>query len=403
MPWKATSVTDQRVKFMLDYIERVRSRQVTMLDLCAEHGVSRKTGYKIVARHLADSWPGLADRSRAPRSGKHWSDPQTIEQVLETRRQFPQWGARKIVAYLNDIEPEQPWPVASVAHEWFKREGLVEAPARSRRFPHPGRPPAVPIERPNQQWSTDFKGHFRTKDRRYCYPLTVADSFSRYILGCQGLSETSFELTREVFRRLFREYGLPEAILSDNGTPFSSNSVKRLSKLSVWWIHLGIEPRLTQPGHPEQNGRLERMHRDLKKESCARPAADLRQHQPQFDTFRHRYNHVRPHEALGQTPPARSYQPSPRPYPERLPQIEYPASCEVRRVRSSGEIKWDGQWLFLSHALVGERVGFETIDDGCSILRFGTLVLGYYSQREHRLHLDRTRPARPSQPDNDDD
>jgi len=396
MPWKATSVTDQRAKFMLDYNERVRTGQTTMFALCAEHGVSRKTGYKIVARYEQSGWQGLADHSRAPLGGKHWITAETIRAVLDVRLEFPQWGSRKIVAYLRDIEPDQQWPVASVVHEWIKKAGMVINHPGPRRFPHPGRPPAVPIERPNQQWSTDFKGHFRTKDRRYCYPLTVTDSFSRYIIGCQALSATTFELTWPVFERLFREYGLPDAMLSDNGTPFSSNSVKRLSKLSVRWIRLGIEPRLIQPGKPQQNGRHERMHRTMKAEACTDPAADCRRQQPQFDSFAHQFNCIRPHEALGQTPPARSYERSSREYPRRLPEIVYPSGHELRRVRSSGEIRWKGQWFFLSESLVGEIVAFEEIDDGCSIIRFGPLELGYHSEREHRLYLDRSRPASPA-------
>jgi putative transposase len=397
MPWKATSVTDQRAKFMLDYNERVRTGQTTMFALCTEHGVSRKTGYKIVARYEQSGWQGLADQSRAPFGGKHWITPETISAVLDVRLDFPQWGSRKIVAYLRDIEPDQQWPAASVVHEWIKKAGMViNHPGPRRRFPHPGRPPAEPIERPNQQWSTDFKGHFRTKDRRYCYPLTVADSFSRYIIGCRALSATTFELTWAAFERLFREYGLPDSMLSDNGTPFSSNSVKRLSKLSVRWIRLGIEPRLIQPGKPQQNGRHERMHRTMKAEACARPAADCRRQQTQFDRFADQFNCIRPHEALGQTPPARSYERSAREYPTRLPEIVYPSSYELRRVRSSGEIKWKGQWLFLSESLVGEIIAFEDIDDDCSIIRFGPMELGYYSDREHRLHLDRTRPTSPA-------
>jgi putative transposase len=181
-------------------------------------------------------------------------------------------------------------------------------------------------------------------------------------------------------------------ILSDNGTPFSSNSVKRLCKLSVWWMRLGIRPRLTQPGKPQQNGRHERMHRDLKAVACRKPAANAAEQQKSFDRFVDRYNFVRPHESLGQTPPNRSYAQSPRPFPEHLPALEYPSSHQVRRVRSSGEIKWAGQWLFVSEALVGELVSFEIVGDGCSILRFGSLELGFYSERDKRLHLDRVRP-----------
>jgi transposase InsO family protein len=396
MPWEATTVIEKRTSFVLDYNKRVRTGATTMSALCAEHGVSRKTGYKMVARHEVGGWPGLQDRSRAPLSGEHWVSPETIAEVLDVRTEFPQWGAKKIVAYLRDIEPERQWPAPSVAHGWIKRAGMVMSHPRARRFEHPGRPPSVPIERANQQWSTDFKGHFRTADRRYCYPLTVADSFSRYILGCQALSTNSFELAWPVFERLFREHGLPEAILSDNGTPFSSNSVKRLSKLSVRWIRLGIAPRLIEPGKPQQNGRLERMHRTLKEAACAKPSADCRRQQAQFDRFVEHFNQVRPHEALGQTPPARSYVRSQREYPRRLPEIEYGDTSEVRRVRSSGEIKWRGQWFFLSEALAGELVAFEAVDDHCSVVRFGCLELGYYSEADRRLYLDRTRPASPT-------
>lgn len=395
MPWKAVSVGEQRAKFLLDYKKRVLSRETTMSALCEEHGISRKTGYQLVARYEASGWSGLEERSRAPHSGRHWIDPEIIGLVLDVRHQFPFWGARKIVAYLNQIDPDRTWPVASVVHEWIRRAGLVTERRPRRSFPHPGPPPAVAIDKPNQQWSVDFKGHFRTGDRKYCYPLTVLDSFSRYIVGCTALPATSFEQTWPAFERLFREFGLPEAILSDNGTPFSSNSVRRLSKLSVRWIRLGIEPRLIQPGKPQQNGRLERMHRTLREQVCACPAANLKRQQPAFDDFVEEFNTVRPHEALGQRPPVRLYIPSERPYPQRLPVVEYPSSLQTRRVRSSGEIRWDGQWFFLSEALVGEWVAFEPVDDEISVVRFASFELGYYSARDKRLHLDRPRPAPP--------
>lgn len=392
MPWEATSVSDQRVRFIRDYQRRVLAKQTTMKALCDQHGISRKTGYKMVRRHEENGWPGLQDVSRAPHGGEHWADPEIVVAVLETRLEFPEWGAKKIVAYLDDIEPTRQWPAPSVAHDWIKRADLVEARTRARRFPHPGKPPAIELTIPNQQWSVDFKGHFRTKDRRYCYPLTVVDSFSRYILGCRGMESTSLNTVWPAFERLFREYGVPSAILSDNGTPFSSNSVKRLSKLSVRWIRLGITPRLIEPGKPQQNGRHERMHRDLKQVACANPEANRQQQQKRFDSFVHRYNQLRPHESLGQKPPSRLYVTSPRVYPKRLPEIEYPDGIQVRRVRSSGEIKWAGQWLFMSDALIGEPIGFQLVGDGTWIVQFGHLELGYYSEREKKLYLDRNRP-----------
>jgi transposase InsO family protein len=393
MPWGTTTVSEQRVRFIRDYQRRVLTKQTTMSGLCHEHGVSRKTGYKMIRRHEQNGWPGLADESRAPRAGEHWSTPDMVMLVLETRLDFPEWGAKKIVAYLGEHEPEIKWPAPSVAHEWIRRAGLIEKHPRSRRFPHPGKPPAIVLTRPNQQWSVDFKGHFRTRDRRYCYPLTGMDSFSRYLLCCEGMLSTSFDTTWPAFERLFREYGLPDSILSDNGTPFSSNSVKRLSKLSVRWIRLGITPRLIEPGKPQQNGQHERMHRDLKEVACANPAENCERQQPIFDTFDHRYNYLRPHESLGQKTPSSLYKPSERTYPNKLPEIEYPDHFEVRRVRSSGEIRWDGQWFFLSEALVGERIGFQRAGHESWIILFGPIELGYYSNRDKTLHLDRSRPA----------
>ena len=392
MPWERATVTEQKVEFVREYYSRVKTKEISMRELCNAYGISRKGGYASIAAFEASGWPGLAGKSRAPHSGQHWAEPEVIQAVLDTREEFPEWGAKKIVAYLSDLEPDRNWPVASVAHEWIRKAGMVRPRARTRRFSHPGRPPSVVIDRPNQQWSVDFKGHFRTQDRRYCYPLTVFDSFSRYVLGCKALPSPSFDLTWPVFVRLFREFGLPEAILSDNGPPFSSMSVRHLSRLAVLWIRLGISPLLIDPGKPQQNGRHERMHRDLKAIACANPSSTCTSQQLQFNHFLYRFNQLRPHEALGQTPPARSYQPSPRPYPRRIPQVSYPAGLEIRRVRSSGEIKWAGQWFFLSDSLVGETVAFELVDNDCWIIKYTTLELGYYSGREKKLHLDRPWP-----------
>jgi len=280
----------------------------------------------------------------------------------------------------------------------LRTAGLIERSRRARRFPHPGKPELTSIDHPNQQWSTDFKGHFRTGDRRYCYALTVADSYSRYLLGCRGLTSTAYELVRPAFERLFREYGVPQSILSDNGSPFSSNSVRRLSKLSVWWLRLNVVPRLIEPGQPQQNGRHERIHGHMKPLVCTRPAANCRAQQKQFDWFQHHHNEVRPNESLHGRVPADLYTPSLRPYPEKLPPVDYPTHFEVRRVRSSGEIRWHGQWFFVSDALIGEDIAFEPVGDGCWIVRFASLELGYYSAPEHKLYLDRPRPA----PDLDD-
>ena len=260
MPWKEATVTDERIKFVRAYDRHVRSGEKSMTELCLEHGIARKTGYKMVNRRNEEGWNGLADRSRAPFDGPHWSDADVIMRVLEVRLRFPHWGAETILNHLKRLEPDRSWPAASAAHRWMTKAGLIDGKRRVRRFPHPGAPEPRSPKEPNEEWGTDFKGHFRTRDGRHCYGLTMVDTFSRYLLSCQGLLSTSLELAWPVYERVFREYGLPRAILSDNGTPFSSNSLRRLSKLSVRWIRLGIEPRLTQPGHPEQNGLLERIH-----------------------------------------------------------------------------------------------------------------------------------------------
>lgn len=388
MPWKRSSETSGRVQFVSDYQKYVLSGELTMSALCAEHQISRKTGYKIVSRFELGGMQDLADRSRAPIGGEHWSDPELITRVLSLRQQYG-WGAKKILSSLRSADPDEAWPVVSVVHEWIRKADLITRVHKQRRFKHPGAPLQVPIIRPNQQWSTDFKGHFKTRDRRYCYPLTVTDSYSRFIVGIAALKSTSFELTWSAYERLFRQFGLPESILSDNGSPFASNSVRRLSKLSVRWIRLNIEPRLTQPGKPQQNGRHERMHREFKKVICSEPAANLKRQQIECNHFVDYYNQIRPHEGIGQALPADLYKRSSREYPRRLPELEYPVGWQVRRVRSSGDISWKGQWFYLSEPLVGERVAFEQIDDSCWVLRFGKYELGHYSEKDRQLHLDR--------------
>ena len=392
MPWKDETPMDQKIEFVREHDRYVLSGVMSMTELCEEHGISRKTGYKMIQRRNEGGWPGLADRSRSPRGGTHWTDPDQVVQVLELRLRFPHWGAGTIRAYLCRHEPELVWPSRITIHGWIKNAGLIEPTPRTRRFPHPGKPLFPPPAAPNEQWSADFKGHFRTRDGRYCYGLTVSDSFSRYLIACDALTSTSYEATRKVFERVFREYGLPEHILSDNGTPFSSNSLRRLSKLSVWWIRLGIGPRLIEPHKPQQNGSHERMHGHMKPLVCENPSRNARAQQKQFNWFIDHFNTVRPHQGLNDDVPADRYRPSPRQFPRRLPQIEYPGHFEVRRVRSSGEIKWQGQWLHVSEVLAGESIGFELVADDTWIVHFGSLVLGYYSALDRKLHLDRARP-----------
>lgn len=384
---------EARIAFVNGYYELVAPGRRSMSELCAEFGFARKTGYEFLARHSESGMKGLVEHSRSPHSGEHWIDPDVVERVIATRIEFPHWGAQTILDYLERRDPDLERPGNTTAHGWLQKAGLVDQKRRGRRYPHPGKPPTDPLERANQQWSVDFKGQFRTRDRKYCYPLTVVDSFSRYLLDCRALTNTSFESVWPAFERLFRERGLPDTILSDNGAPFSSMSVKRLSRLSVRLIRLGIVHRLTEPGKPQQNGRHERVHGHMKPLVCQAPSRNAREQQRQFDWFMNHHNQVRPHRELNKRVPAEVYVNSPRAYPKRLPSIEYPSHLEVRRVRSSGDILWDGQWSYLSEALIGEWVAFEQVDATIWILRYGPVELGYYDASSRRLVLDRPRPA----------
>jgi hypothetical protein len=247
---------------------------------------------------------------------------------------------------------------------------------------------------PNVIWTADYKGQFRLGNARYCFPLTVQDGFSRYLLTCRGLSGTTTQECRPVFQRLFQEYGLPEIFRTDNGVPFATQALGRLSQLSVWWIRLGIYPELIEPSHPEQNGRHERMHRTLKRATARPPAPTPRSQQQRFDLFRDEYNHVRPHEALGDATPASCYTRSPRPYPSSLPPLEYPPHFEVRLVSANGGIRWLSDWVNVSHVLGGEYVGLEEVDEGEWDLYFGRLRLGRFHEPLRRVEDDLGRLAR---------
>ena len=382
MAWSET-VEMSRVKFIVD----LKSDLYPMTELCEKHGISRKTGYKWKERFGQEGLEGLRDRSRAPKHSPRQTAPEVSERLLELRRQHPSWGPRKLLAWLKKHEPEQGWPRASTVGGVLKRAGLVGACRRRAARSGPAAVARTEASGPNEVWTSDFKGEFRTGDGRLCYPLTVVDGFSRFVLVIQGLSSVAASGAWPVFERAFREYGLPQVIRTDNGNPFASSSaLAGLSRLSVRWIRLGIALERIQPGHPEQNGRHERMHRTLKAETARPPAANAMGQQELFDRFRQEYNEQRPHEALGQRPPSELYQSSNRPYPGRLPQPEYPGHYEVRAVSRGGEIKWRGRFLFLSAALSGERVGLEEYEDGLWAVYFGALRLGRFDERERKVY-----------------
>lgn len=381
MPWSETTPMEQRQRFMDDYL----SGKYTVTELAEAYGVSRKTAYKWIHRFAKEGDEGLKDRSRRPKSCPHQTSKEVEKALLDSRRHRPSWGPRKLLPVLRKQRPEVAWPAASTVGAVLKRHGLVTGRQPRRRWAHPGRP-TTSATAPNQVWTSDFKGEFLTGDHRYCYPLTVADGFSRYLLAVDGLASVAGDGVWPVFERLFREYGLPQVIRTDNGPPFASKAVAGLSRLSVRWIKLGIQPERIQPGRPQQNGQHERMHRTLKAETTRPPAANQIAQQRCFDQFRCCYNEQRPHEALDFRTPSELYTPSPRPYPSRIPQPEYPGHFQVRFVHQGGEIRWRGQYLFVSECLGGEHIGLEEYEDGVWSVYFGQMLLARLDDRERRLY-----------------
>lgn len=362
---------DERRKFVREH----RRQAVSMSELCSRFGISRRTGYKWLARFDELGEPGLSDRSRAP--AKHPNTtPQELENVIvELRRAHMRWGPRKLRAWLKTRRPEREWPAASTFGDILRRHGLV-LPFTARRRCPPFTHPLAHANGPNAVWCADFKGWFRTIDGSRCDPLTITDAYSRYLLCAQRLDRTDGEHVKPVMERAFKHYGLPEAIRTDNGPPFASIAVGGLSRLSVWLVRLGIRHERIAPGKPQQNGRHERMHRTLKAETAQPPAADLPSQQRAFDRFRDDFNNERPHEALGMKTPASLYAHSVRPYPRKLPELEYPKAYELRRVRSNGEVKLGGGLLYVSEALVGELVGLERLHERYWQMHFGPVPLG---------------------------
>ena len=382
VPWKRTSPEVERIRF----IKRWETGGETFVELCRAFGVSRKTGYKRVHRFQAWGWDGLGDLSRAPHQHPNQTEWAVAESLIAARQAHPTWGPKKLVAWLRNREPWVPWPAPSTVGGLLDRAGLVRRRNRRRRTP-PWSQPFVQAEQPNDLWCIDFKGWFRTGNGVRVNPLTVEDAASRYLVVCHGLRQPRGSEVRPVLERAFREYGLPQAIRSDNGPPFASVGLGGLSSLAVWWVKLGILPERIEPGHPEQNGRLERLHRTLKAETASPPQPTWQRQQRAFQDFRSSYNQERPHEALDQQPPARRYHPSVRPYPRRVDSPEYESGTTVRRVRTNGEIKWQGQMVYLSEALCGEPVGLTSQDDRFWTVHFGPLQIGLLdSYANHTLH-----------------
>lgn len=384
MPWKETCAMDERREFVL----AVLRQEGSVAELCRQTGISRKTGYKWLERYEGEGCSGLGDRSHAPHDCPHRLSRPVIEGLLELRGLHPSWGPKKLRAWLEEHRPAQAWPALSTIGELLRSRGLTVG--RKRRLRVPSSAPFGSCVEANDVWSVDFKGWFRTGDGARCDPLTLKDAHCRYLLRCQAVERTNGACVWPIFDAAFREFGLPLRMRSDNGPPFATTAAGGLSQLSIRLIKAGVIPERIEPGKPQQNGRHERFHLTLKRETADPPAANLRAQQRRFDAFRKLYNEERPHEALGQSPPARHYAPSPRHYSGRLREPEYPDGFEVRRVRQNGEIKWRGATIYIGQVLSGEPVGCQQTHDGKWTLSYGPINLGTIDDRG-RLCIPRRR------------
>jgi transposase InsO family protein len=389
MPWKEESVVDQRQSFITAWLKQ----EYPFKTLCRGFGISRQTGYKWIARFTGQGHPGLQDESRAPQSSPHAVAARLQNAILALRHQHPTWGPKKLLALLQERSPGEPWPAPSTIGELLRRAGLAHPRPLRRRTPLHSEPLAHAAQ-PNQVWCADFKGYFFCGDGRRCDPLTLTDAYSRYLLRCRAVPKTDGPTVRRVFEAAFREFGLPDAIRTDNGTPFASPGIAGLSRLSVWWIRLGIRPERIDPGCPEQNGRHERFHETLKAETASPPSASLSRQQRAFADFQREYNEVRPHEALGQRPPARFYRPSSRPFPNVLPHLAYPFACTLRSVSAAGHISWRSHQIHLSVLLENQDVALRELEDGLLEVHFGPLLLGWLDEPSATFSPNRTPPRR---------
>lgn len=387
MPWRTATVESERAQFVLES----QISDLSHSELCRRYEISRETGYKWLRRFAKEGWPGLQDRSSQPHTCPHTTPPEVAQKILSIRRRRG-WGARKIRRRLRDDPDIDPVPSKDTIHRILVRAELVDHRKPRRRRSHPGPPLPIPHE-PNATWTADFKGEFRTGDGHLCFPLTIQDGHTRFFLECRGMLRLDLQATMRRFRHLFREYGLPRRIRTDNGHPFATTAIAGLSQLSVWWIELGILPELIEPGQPQQNGRHERLHRTLKEGTAQPPASNLRSQQTRFHRFRRIYNQERPHEALAMETPASLYRPSRRPFTESPSPVAYPGHFELRRVSGDNTLRWKNRKVFVSTLLKRKVVGLEPVAHDAWAVYFGPVRLGWLHENDYRI-MDVLEPAR---------
>ena len=397
MPWTVINTMEQRFRF----IQASQEEEESLAELCRQYQISRKTAYKWLARYAEFGLGGLLDRSSRPQENPNQTNAEVERRILELRSQHPSWGPRNLKHYLERREAERSWPSPSTIASLLKRSGLTSPPAKRGRAT-PSEQPLAHATAANRVWCVDFKGWFVCRDGRRCYPLTLSDAWSRYLLRCQALPQTDGGMARPVLEAAFRQYGLPAAIRSDNGAPFATTGLAGLSRLNVWWTRLGIRVERITPGEPQQNGRHERMHRTLKEEATRPAERTLRAQQRRFDQFQNEYNFERPHEALEGATPAERYRCSGREYPSRLPEVVYPARFQLRLADERGAIRFNSARCYLSRALAGEVIGAEQVGERHWALWFSDVLLGIVDETDVRVRnpfdrrLNRLRLQSPS-------
>lgn len=383
MPWMETAPMNEKVKFISAYLNQDAG---TFRALCERFNISCKTGYKYVNRYQTEGIDGLKARSSAPRQPINRLPECIEESILAVKHRHPYWGSKKLRHWLLQEKEDWPWPARSTIDALLKRHNLVR-PAKRKRRVAPYTQPFILCGEPNDSWSMDYKGQFALGNRQLCYPLTVTDNFSRYLLAVDGALRISGDTTQQVLTRLFSEFGLPLAIRSDNGAPFAGNGIGGLSRLAVWLVKLGIVPERIRTGHPEENGRHERMHYTLKQETASPPQRDSASQQARFDAFKREFNEERPHEGIDFQRPAWRYVRSPRSLPKTLPQVEYdPHFTNTRRIRTNGTMKWAGKEIFISETLVNETIAMKPYSECEWIVYFSFLPLGIFNEKTLKVN-----------------
>jgi putative transposase len=371
MSWQKPPVKVQKMRFISDWLKS----EYTMTALCQRYGISRQCGYELINRYAEEGEEAFEAHSRCRHYHPNQTPQESVSFILKTKQRFQTWGPATLKAWLEAEYPKYDWPAASTIGDILKRHGLVKPRQLRRRVP-PHSEPLRECNGPNRVWSADYKGQFRMKNNKYCYPLTITDNFSRYLFCCDGYHEINGKKAIKSFAKVFYDYGLPEAIRTDNGYPFASTALGGLTRLSIWLLKLNILPERIEPGCPQQNPRHERMHRTLKAGINSNTKSSLQAQQKWFDHFKNEFNEERPHHSLNFKRPAEIYQASTREYPSVLPEVTYPDDFLIRKVRSNGEIKYFGKQFFISELLYGEPIGLEMIDEDRAVVYFARLKLG---------------------------